>query len=97
MNQPRIAIVTGAARGIGAATAIRLAEDGHVVAVLDLNPEHCSGTVEAIADRGGESRAIGVDVSDERSVAEAIEAVVSVSSTKSLTPDQHPRWIPGGP
>ena len=77
MNQARIAIVTGGARGIGAATAIRLAEDGHVVAVLDLDPEHCSGTVEAITDRGGESLAIGVDVSDESSVAEAMEAVVS--------------------
>jgi 3-oxoacyl-[acyl-carrier protein] reductase len=77
MNQARIAIVTGGARGIGAATAIRLAEDGHVVAVLDLDPEHCSGTVEAITDRGVESLAIGVDVSDESSVAEAIEAVVS--------------------
>ena len=77
MNQARIAIVTGGARGIGAATAIRLAEDGHAVAVLDLDPEHCSGTVEAITDRGGESLAIGVDVSDESSVAEAMEAVVS--------------------
>jgi 3-oxoacyl-[acyl-carrier protein] reductase len=77
MNQARIAIVTGGARGIGAATAIRLAEDGHAVAVLDLDPEHCSRTVEAITDRGGESLAIGVDVSDESSVAEAMEAVVS--------------------
>jgi len=77
MNQARIAIVTGGARGIGAATAIRLAEDGYVVAVLDLDPEHCSGTLEAITDRGGESLAIGVDVSDESSVAEAMEAVVS--------------------
>jgi len=77
MNQARIAIITGGARGIGAATAIRLAEDGYVVAVLDLDPEHCSGTVEAITDRGGESLAIGVDVSDESSVAEAMEAVVS--------------------
>jgi 3-oxoacyl-[acyl-carrier protein] reductase len=77
MNQAHIAIVTGGARGIGAATAIRLAEDGHFVAVLDLDPEHCAGTVEAITDRGGKSLAIGVDVSDESSVAEALEAVVS--------------------
>jgi len=77
MNQARIAIVTGGARGIGAATAIRLAEDGHAVAVLDLDPEHGLGTVETITDRGGRSLAIGVDVSDESSVAEAMEAVVS--------------------
>jgi 3-oxoacyl-[acyl-carrier protein] reductase len=77
MNDPRIAIVTGGARGIGAATAIRLAEDGHFVAVLDLDTEHCSATVEAITDRGGKSLAVGVDVSDESAVAEAVEAVVA--------------------
>jgi 3-oxoacyl-[acyl-carrier protein] reductase len=78
MNQARIAIVTGGARGIGAATAIRLAAEGHFVAVLDLDPAQCAGTTDAIADRGGKSVAIGVDVSDENSVAEAIEAVDAV-------------------
>jgi Universal stress protein family/short chain dehydrogenase len=46
----RIAIVTGAARGIGAGTAIRLASHGMAVAVLDLNEADCAKTVKDSAD-----------------------------------------------
>ena len=58
------AIVTGAARGIGAATAIRLAADGLAVAVLDLDESACKDTVEQIAAAGGRALAVGADVSD---------------------------------
>ncbi len=68
----RTAIVTGAARGIGAATARRLAADGHQVAVLDLDAEHCADTVAAIEDAGGRAIAIGADVADSDAVTAAV-------------------------
>ena len=71
----RTAIVTGAARGIGAATAIRLARDGHAVAVLDLEEAWCAETVSAITSAGGRAIAVGVDVSSPEQVEAAVERV----------------------
>jgi 3-oxoacyl-[acyl-carrier protein] reductase len=71
----RIAIVTGAARGIGAATALRLAADGMAVAVLDLDEAACAGTVKEIADAGGRALAVGADVSKSDDVKAAVERV----------------------
>ena len=71
----RIAIVTGAARGIGAAVARKLASDGHSVAVLDLEASACAETVEAIVASGGRALAIRADVSDEEAVTAAVARV----------------------
>ena len=59
MSSSRVAIVTGAARGIGAATALRLAKDGHAVAVLDLDESACASTVSAITEAGARHRGRG--------------------------------------
>jgi len=67
--------VTGSARGIGAATARRLATDGMAVAVLDLDEDACTGTVKEIADAGGRAMAVGADVSDSAQVQAAVERV----------------------
>ena len=71
----RVAIVTGAARGIGAATAVRLAEEGHAVAVLDLDEAACAETVEKITANGGTALAVGADVSDSGQVEQAVARV----------------------
>ncbi len=73
----KIAIVTGSARGIGAATARRLAADGMAVAVLDLDEAACSGTVKEIADAGGRAIAVGADVSSSEQVNAAVERVAA--------------------
>jgi 3-oxoacyl-[acyl-carrier protein] reductase len=73
----KVAIVTGSARGIGAATARRLAGDGMAVAVLDLDEAACAGTVKEIADAGGRAIAVGADVSDTGQVTSAVERVAA--------------------
>jgi 3-oxoacyl-[acyl-carrier protein] reductase len=73
----RVAMVTGAARGIGAAVALRLAKDGNAVAVLDLDEAACADTVNAIEAAGGKALAVGCDVSKADQVAVAVERVAT--------------------
>jgi 3-oxoacyl-[acyl-carrier protein] reductase len=73
----KTAIVTGAARGIGAATAIRLAADSMAVAVLDLNEADCAGTVKEIENAGGRALAVGADVSQADQVQAAVARVAA--------------------
>ncbi|MEH0421227.1 3-oxoacyl-ACP reductase FabG [Streptomyces sp. B21-083] len=74
-STPRTAIVTGAARGIGAAVAERLAADGHAVAVLDLDEDACKTVVARIEAAGGKALAVGADVADEQAVERAVTRV----------------------
>jgi 3-oxoacyl-[acyl-carrier protein] reductase len=73
----RVAIVTGAARGIGAATAIKLGQDGFAVAVLDLDESACKDTVEQITAGGGRALAVGADVSNAEQVTAAVDRVAA--------------------
>ena len=72
MTEQRTAIVTGGARGIGAAISKRLASDGHAVAVIDLREEDTSTTVDEIVTSGGHAIGIGADVADAAAVAVAV-------------------------
>jgi 3-oxoacyl-[acyl-carrier protein] reductase len=72
---PRVAIVTGAARGIGAATAERLAFEGRAVAVLDLKESDAQEVVDRITAGGGQAVAVGCDVSDADQVTAAVDTV----------------------
>jgi 2-hydroxycyclohexanecarboxyl-CoA dehydrogenase len=72
MTTDRVAVVTGAAAGIGAACALRLATNGIAVGVLDLDEERCAGTLKAIADAGGRAVALGADVSNRQQVRAAV-------------------------
>jgi len=71
----RVAVVTGGGSGLGESICIRLAADGHRVAVLDLNENAAAKVVSAVHAAGGNALAVGVDVSDQASVRTAFDAV----------------------
>lgn len=71
----RVAIVTGAGRGIGRAIALKLAEAGATVAVVDLEVGRAAQTARAIGRKKAKALALEVEVSDERSVSAMVEAV----------------------
>ena len=73
----RVALVTGGARGIGRAIALRLAEDGLDVAVNDLpNTSELDDVVQEIESKGRRSLAVPADVSLEEGVEKIIQQIV---------------------
>jgi len=71
----KVAVVTGGARGIGAAIAKRLAGDGLDIAILDVDVTQCAAAVAAVEALGSRALAIPVNVADEASVAAAVTRI----------------------
>jgi 3-oxoacyl-[acyl-carrier protein] reductase len=77
ISSTRAAIVTGAARGIGAEVARRLARENFAVAVLDLDEAGCQAVAKEIEAAGGEALAVAVDVADEEAATAAVQTIAA--------------------
>jgi 3-oxoacyl-[acyl-carrier protein] reductase len=73
----RVALVTGAARGIGAATALALAEAGARVALVDRDAAGIEATADAIGRAGSDALGIPADVTDAPAIERAVDVVVA--------------------
>ena len=73
----KVAIVTGAARGIGQQIAKALAQNGAKVAVVDLKPEWCEETAEIVRAAGSEALALGCNVAESAEVDACVKAVLA--------------------
>lgn len=105
----KIAIITGAGRGIGEATAIKFAQEGAFVAVCDIDEQSAISTARSIEARGGEALPFRVDVTDKASIRKMVEVVherygridvlvnnagiVADAQVKKMTDDQFDRVI----
>jgi 3-oxoacyl-[acyl-carrier protein] reductase len=73
----RVALVTGAARGIGAATAVALAQAGARVCLVERDRPGLEGTADAVGRAGGDALAIAADVTDAPAIERAVDTVVA--------------------
>ncbi|MBQ7189786.1 MAG: 3-oxoacyl-[Kiritimatiellae bacterium] len=80
----KVAIVTGAARGIGQAIALKLAEGGANVAICDLNAEWLEETKAQVEALGVKALPLAVDVGDGEQVAATVDAVVKAFGTVDI-------------
>ncbi|NTV11254.1 MAG: 3-hydroxybutyrate dehydrogenase [Zoogloea sp.] len=73
----KVAVVTGAASGIGKAIAQTLARAGASVAIADLKPDAAQAVADEIEAAGGRALGVGMDVSDEAAVDQGVDAVAA--------------------
>ena len=70
----RVAVVSGAAQGMGKAVALRLGEEGATVVAVDINSAGAAATAKIV---GGASVGVGCDIGDETAVARMFETVAA--------------------
>lgn len=73
----RVAIITGAASGIGREIAFRIADEGGIAVIADLNLEAASATAQVIQARGGNAFGVAMDVTDEAAVDAGVAEVAA--------------------
>lgn len=91
----RVAVVTGAGHGIGAATAQRLARDGATIAVCDINEQGAQETVSRIAAAGGRARLFAGDVADRDAVPGLVSDIESALGPIEVLENNAGRLVPG--
>lgn len=91
----RVAVVTGAGHGIGAATAQRLARDGATVAVCDINEQGAGETVARIVAGGGSAQAFTGDVADRDTVPGLVSEIEAVLGPIEILENNAGRLVPG--
>src|SRR5260370_42276953 len=74
----RVAFITGAGRGIGAATALRMAEEGARVALADVDTEGCKEVAAVIERLGSEGLVLACNVADSVMVQDALDKTASL-------------------
>src|SRR5262245_47718621 len=72
----KVAIITGAASGIGRATALRFAQEGAKVIVADINEQGGQETVAQVKAKGGEATFVKTDVGNEADIKRMVETAV---------------------
>jgi len=73
----KVAAITGGARGIGHATAVKFAAEGAKVAVCDINPQLTQQTLATIRSAGGEAEGYSVDVTNKQQIAAMVDHVMA--------------------